>query len=94
MYKSTPIAVLEYKTGFPPIQIYLKELAVTYAERIQEGPAREHIKRECNTKQATIAHQFQPRIKPLMWPTRQDKLKKMAAVITETNAQPADLSKT
>jgi len=55
-YKSTPIAVLEHETGFLPIQMHLKELVVIYAERTQKGPAREHIKRECNTIQATIAH--------------------------------------
>ena len=58
MYKLTLIAVLEYKTGFPPLQIHLKELAVTYIERIREGLAREHIKRKYNAIQATIAHQF------------------------------------
>ena len=34
VYKLTPIAVLEYKTGFPPLQIYLKELAIAYIKRI------------------------------------------------------------
>ena len=38
------------------------------------------------------AHQFQPRMKPSMRPTRQDKLKRMAAAITKINVQPADLS--
>ena len=90
-YKSTPIAVLEHEMGFLPIQIHLKELAVAYAEKIQEGPAKKYIKRECNTIWAIIAHQFQPRIKPPMWPTRRDKLKKMAATITGINVQPADL---
>jgi hypothetical protein len=55
-YKLTPIAVLEHKTGFPPLQIHLEELAIAYAERTREGPAREHIKRECNTIRAIIAY--------------------------------------
>ena len=42
--------------GFLPLQIHLEELAIAYIEKTQEGPAREHIKRECNTIQATIAH--------------------------------------
>ena len=87
-----PIAVLEHKTGFLPIQIHLEELAVAYAERTQKGPAREHIKRECNTIQTTIAHCLWPRTKPPMWPTRQDKLKRMAADITEIDVWLADLS--
>ena len=91
-YKLTPIAVLEYKTGFLPLQMHLEELAVAYTERTWEGPAREHIERECNTIRATIAHQFQPRIKPTMRPTRRNKLKKMAAAISGTDVQPADLS--
>jgi len=32
-------------------------------------------------------------MKPLMWPIRRDKLKRMAATIIKTNAQPADLFK-
>jgi len=36
--------------------MYLKELAVAYAERTQEGLAREYIKRECNTIRATITY--------------------------------------
>ena len=48
-YKLTPIAVLKHKTGFPPLQIHLKELTVAYIERTQEGPARKYIKREYNT---------------------------------------------
>ena len=47
-YKSTPIAVLEHKIGFPPLQIYLEELAIAYIERTLKGPAREYIKKECN----------------------------------------------
>ena len=74
--------------------MHLEELTVAYAKRTQKEPVREHIKRECNTIQATIAHQFWPRMKPLMWPTRWDKLKRMATAITKTNAQPADLSET
>ena len=73
--------------------MHLKKLAVIYAEKTKKGPAKEHIKKECNTIWATIAHQFQLKIKPLMRPTRQNKLKKMAAAITKTNVQPADLSK-
>jgi len=72
--------------------MHLEELTVAYAERTREGPAREHIERECNTIWATIAHQFRPRMKPPMWPTRRDRLKRMAAAITGTNARPADLS--
>ena len=72
--------------------MHLEELAVAYAERTREGPVREHIGRECNTIRAMIAHQFQPRIKPTMRPTRRDKLKKMAAAILETDVRPADLS--
>ena len=56
VYKLTPIAVLKYKTGFPPLQIYLEELTVAYTEKTQEGLAKKHIKREYNIIQATIAH--------------------------------------
>ena len=56
MYKLTPITVLEYEIGFPPLQIYLEELAVTYIEKIKEGLAKKHIKREYNAIQAIIAH--------------------------------------
>jgi len=55
-YKSMLTAVLEYKTGFLPLQMHLEKLAVAYAERTREGPAREYIERECNTIQATIVH--------------------------------------
>ena len=92
-YKLTPIAVLKHKTGFPPLQIHLEELAVAYTERTQEGPAREHIKRKCNTIRATIAHQFWPRMKPLMRPTRRNKLKRIITAILKTYIQLADLSK-
>ena len=92
VYKSTLIAVLEHEMGFPPIQMHLEELAVAYAERMWKGPAREHIKKECNTIQATIAHQFWPRMKPSMQPTRWDKLKRIVATTTETSAWLADLS--
>ena len=85
-------AVLEYKTGFLLLQMHLEELAVAYAERTREGPAREYIERECNTIRATIAHQLQPRMKLTMRPTRRDKLKKMAAAISGTDVRPADLS--
>ena len=44
--------------GFPLLQIHLEELAVAYVERTQEGPAREHIEKKCNTIQAIIAHQL------------------------------------
>ena len=91
-YKSIPIAVLKHKTGFPLIQIHLEKLTVIYTKRTQERPARKHIKKECNTIWAIIAHQFWPRMKPLMQPTRQDKLKKMVAAITGTSSWPADLS--
>jgi len=36
--------------------MHLKELAIAYAERTLEEPAREHIKRECNTIWAIIAY--------------------------------------
>ena len=74
--------------------MHLEELAVAYAKRIWEGPAREHIKKECNIIQATIAHCLWPRTKPPMWPTRWDKLKRMAADITGIDVQPADLFET
>ena len=67
--------------GFPPLQIYLEELAIAYTERTQEGLAREYIKRECNTIRATIVYQLRPKIKPPIRPTRRDKLKRMVAVI-------------
>ena len=92
-YKSTPIAVLEHEMGFPPLQIYLEELAVAYTKRTREGPAREHIKREYNAIQATIAHWFWPKMKPPMRPTRRDKLKRMAAAIIKTDIRQADLFK-
>jgi hypothetical protein len=87
--------VLEHETGFPPLQIHLEELAVAYTERIWKGPAREHIKRECSIIRAKIAYQpqLQPRTKPLMRPTRRDKLKKMAAAITGTDTRLTNLSK-
>ena len=72
--------------------MHLEELAVAYAERTKEGPAREHIERECNTIWATIAHQFQPKTKLPMRPIRRDKLKRMAAAITKTNVWLADQS--
>ena len=72
--------------------VAFKDLAVAYAERTREGPAREHIEKECNTIRATIAHQLRPRIKPPMRPTRRDKLKRMAATIPGTDVRPADLS--
>ena len=84
--------MLEHETGFPPLQIHLEELAVAYIERTREGPAREYIKRECNIIRATIAHQLRPRKKPLMRPTRRDKLKRIAAAILGTDTRPADLS--
>jgi len=49
VYKLILTAVLEYKIGFLPLQIYLEELAIAYAERMQKGPVREYIKRKCNT---------------------------------------------
>jgi len=36
--------------------MHLKELAIAYAERTLEGPARKYIKRECNTIRAIIAY--------------------------------------
>ena len=42
--------------GFPPLQIHLEELAVAYIEKIREGLAKEHIKRECNAIRAIIAY--------------------------------------
>jgi len=36
--------------------MYLKELAIAYAERMLKGLAREYIKRECNTIWAIIAY--------------------------------------
>ena len=84
--------MLEHETGFPPLQIHLEELAVAYAERTREGPAREHIEREYNAIWATIAHQFRPKTKPPMRPTRRDKFKRMAAAITGTDVRQADLS--
>ena len=92
-YKLTPIAVLKHEMGFLPLQIHLEELAVAYIERTQEGLTKKHIKRECNTIQATIAHQLWPRTKPLMRPTRRDKLKRIIAAILGTDIQLADLSK-
>ena len=88
-----PIAVLKHEMGFLLLQIYLKELAVAYIERTQEGLAREHIKRKYNTIWAIIAHQLQPRTKPLMRPTRQDKLKRITAAILGIDIQLIDLSK-
>jgi hypothetical protein len=73
--------------------MHLEELAIAYVERTWEGPAREHIKRECNTIQATISHQLRPRTKLLMRPTRRDKLKRIAAAILGRDTRPADLSK-
>jgi len=58
VYKSTLIAVLEYKIGFPPLQMHLEKLAIAYMERIQKGLIREHIKKECNTIRATIVYQL------------------------------------
>ena len=84
--------MLEHKTGFPPLQMHLEELAITYTERTKEGPAREHIKREYNAIQATIAHQFRPKTKPPMRPTRRDKLKRIAATIIKIDIWQADLS--
>ena len=74
--------------------MHLEELAVAYAERTRKGPAREHIERECSTIRAKIAYQpqLQPRTKPLMRPTRRDKLKKIAAAIIGTDTRPTDLS--
>ena len=73
--------------------MHLEELAVAYVERTQEGPAREHIKREYNTIRAIIAHQLRPRRKPPMRPTRRDKLKRMAAAMLGIDIRLADLSK-
>ena len=92
-YKLTPIAVLKHEIGFLPLQIHLKELTIAYIKKTQKGPAREYIKREYNTIQATIAHQLWPRMKPLMRPIRQDKLKRITAAILKTDIWPADLSK-
>jgi len=60
---------------------------------MREGPAREHIEKKCNTIQATIAYQFWPKTKSLMRPIKQNKLKRMATAITETDVQPVDLFK-
>ena len=79
--------------GFLPLQIHLKELTVAYAKKTQKGPAKKHIKKECNAIQDTIAHWFQPKTKLPMQPTKKNKLKKMAAAITKTDIQQADLSK-
>ena len=84
--------MLEYKTGFLPLQMHLEELAVAYTERTKKGLAKEYIKREYNVIQATIAHWFRPKMKPPMRPTRRDKLKRMAAAITKTDIRQADLS--
>ena len=92
-YKLTPIAVLKHKIGFLPLQIHLEELAVAYIKKTQEGLAREYIKRECNTIQAIIAYQLQPRIKLLVWPTRRDKLKRIIAAILKTDIWLVDLFK-
>ena len=73
--------------------MHLEELAVAYAERTREGPAREHIEREYNAIQATIAHRFRPKTKPPMRPTKRDKFKRIAAAITKTDIWQADLSK-
>ena len=75
--------------------MHLEELAVAYIERTWKGPVREHIKRECSTIRAKIAYQpqLQPRTKPLMRPTRRDKLKKIAAAIIGINTRLIDLSK-
>ena len=58
-----------------------------------ERPAKEHIKKKCNIIQVTIAHQFWPRMKPLMRLIKWDKFKRMAAAITKTNVWLTDLFK-
>ena len=73
--------------------MHLEELAVAYAERTWEGPAREYIERECNIIRAMIAHQLRPKRRPPIRPTRRDKLKRMAATILGIDTRPADLSK-
>ena len=73
--------------------MHLEELAIAYAERTREGPVREHIKKECNNIRAMIAHQLRPRTKPLMRPTRRDKLKRMAVAILGIDKRLVNLSK-
>ena len=93
VYKLTPIAVLEHEMGFLPIQMHLKKTGCSLCKKDARGLAKKHIKRECNAIQATIAHHFRPKTKPLMRPIGRDKFKRMAAAITETDVWPADLFK-
>ena len=73
--------------------MHLKELAIVYAKRTREGLAREYIKKEYNTIRAIVAYRLRPRIKLLIRPTRQDKLKRIAAAILRIDIRLIDLFK-